>query len=142
MATDFDFNVSPYYDDYNDSTTNTGSYHRVLYRPGRGVQARELTTQQHIMQRQIERFGEHVFEQGSKVTNGNASLDRNASYVKLEAQYSSSDITVSNFDSKTFFGKHSLATGRVIKSVANTSTEPNTIFMLSLIHISEPTRPY
>ena len=128
MATNFDFNVSPYYDDYDDSTAKTGSYHRVLYRPGRGVQARELTTQQQIMQRQVERFGEHVFEQGSQVSGAQFSLS-NPPYIKLEAQYSGSDITVSNFDSKTFFGKHSLATGRVIKSVANTSTEPNTIFM-------------
>ena len=82
MATNFDFNVSPYYDDYNDSTANTGSYHRVLYRPGRGVQARELTTQQQIMQRQVERFGEHVFEQGSQVSGAQFSLSY-TQYVKL-----------------------------------------------------------
>ena len=83
MATNFDFNVSPYYDDYDDSTTKTGSYHRVLYRPGRGVQARELTTQQQIMQRQVERFGEHVFKDGAMVIPGEVTLNTKFEYIKL-----------------------------------------------------------
>jgi hypothetical protein len=51
-----DFNVSPYYDDFDESK----NFHRVLYRPGLAVQARELTQMQTILQNQIDRFGEHV----------------------------------------------------------------------------------
>ena len=43
-----DLNVSPYYDDF-DPTDN---FHRVLFRPGFSVQARELTTLQSILQNQ------------------------------------------------------------------------------------------
>ena len=34
-----DFNVDPWYDDFDE----TKNYHRILFRPGRAVQARELT---------------------------------------------------------------------------------------------------
>ena len=40
MAQKTDLNVSPYYDDF-DTNDN---FHRVLFRPGFAVQARELTT--------------------------------------------------------------------------------------------------
>ena len=38
MALTTDFNVSPYYDDFSESN----DYYRILFRPGFGVQAREL----------------------------------------------------------------------------------------------------
>ena len=57
------FNVDPYYDDFNESK----NFHRVLFKPGQAVQARELTQMQTILQNQIERFGNHVFEEGSPV---------------------------------------------------------------------------
>ena len=50
MPSKTDFNVSPYYDDY----TESKKFHRVLYRPGYAVQARELTTQQSTNQNQLE----------------------------------------------------------------------------------------
>ena len=59
MATNF--NVKPYYDDY-DSSKN---FHRVLFRPAYSVQARELTQLQTILQNQITKFGEHIFQNGS-----------------------------------------------------------------------------
>ena len=53
MASKTDFNVSPYFDDYDEAK----KFHRVMYRPAFAVQARELTTQQSITQNQIEKFG-------------------------------------------------------------------------------------
>ena len=50
MPSKTDFNVSPYFDDY----TEDKKFHRVMYRPAFAVQARELTTQQSIVQNQIE----------------------------------------------------------------------------------------
>ena len=41
------------------------NFHRVLFRPAFAVQARELTQLQTILQNQIERFGEHIFKDGS-----------------------------------------------------------------------------
>ena len=39
-----------------------------FYTTGRPLQARELTQSQSILQNQIERFGDHFFEEGSIVT--------------------------------------------------------------------------
>ena len=53
-----DLNVAPYYDDFNEDD----NFHRVLFRPGFAVQARELTTLQSILQNQIDVQGKHMFK--------------------------------------------------------------------------------
>jgi len=57
------FNIEPYYDDFDE----TKNYQKILFRPGYSVQARELTQLQSILQNQVERFGNHIFKDGSKV---------------------------------------------------------------------------
>jgi len=63
------FNTDPYYDDFDP----TKKFLRLMFRPGYAVQARELTQLQTILQSQIERFGNHVFSDGSMVLNGQIS---------------------------------------------------------------------
>ena len=46
MAQKTDLNVAPYYDDFKEDK----NFHRVLFRPGFAVQARELTQLQSILQ--------------------------------------------------------------------------------------------
>ena len=53
MPISTDLNVTPYYDDYDPND----KFHRVLFRPGFAVQARELTTLQSILQNQVEKHG-------------------------------------------------------------------------------------
>ena len=67
MPQQTNLNVSPYFDDYDPS----GDFHKVLFKPGYPVQARELTSLQSILQNQIEKFGQHFFKEGSKVIPGN-----------------------------------------------------------------------
>ena len=42
-------NASPYYDDFNGDK----NFHKVLFKPGVAVQARELTQEQSILRNQI-----------------------------------------------------------------------------------------
>ena len=72
------FNVDPYYDDFDESK----NFHRVLYRPGLAVQGRELTQMQTILQNQIDRFGEHVFKEGAILTGVEPQIEL-LSFVKL-----------------------------------------------------------
>lgn len=72
------FNTNPYYDDFNESKR----FHRILFRPGYAVQARELTQLQTILQNQIQRFGDHVFENGSLVSGGQITQTK-AYYVRI-----------------------------------------------------------
>ena len=52
------FNVDPYYDDFDD----TKNFHRILFKPGKAVQARELTQAQTILQDQITKFANNIFK--------------------------------------------------------------------------------
>ena len=73
MAQQTNLNVSPYFDDF-DAESN---YHKVLFKPGYPVQARELTGLQSIMQNQIDKFGQHFFKEGAKVIPGNTAYTQN-----------------------------------------------------------------
>ena len=72
MPQQTNLNVAPYFDDFDP----VNDYHRVLFKPGYPVQARELTTLQSILQNQVERFGQHFFKEGEKVIPGNTGYNR------------------------------------------------------------------
>ena len=57
---------NPYYDDYDPNK----KFVRIMSRPGFPLQAREITQAQTILQNQIERFGDHFFEEGASVKGG------------------------------------------------------------------------
>ena len=61
------FNVAPFYDDYNEDS----QYYRILFRPATAVQARELTQIQTILQKQISRFGDSIYKDGTVVSGAN-----------------------------------------------------------------------
>ena len=120
-------NQNPYYDDFDDSK----NFHQVLYKPSLPVQARELTTQQSILRDQLKKFGDHVFQNGSKVTGGDFVLNLDYEYVKLKPQYNGVNITVGNFATKTICGVQSGTKALVINTVAANSTtgDPDTLFV-------------
>ena len=78
MALETNLNQSPYFDDFDE----TKNFHRVLFRPGYAVQARELTQLQTILQNQIERFGDEILVDGTIVTGAAVRID-NIDFVKL-----------------------------------------------------------
>jgi hypothetical protein len=78
MAIETNLNQSPYFDDFNEDK----NFHRVLFRPGYAVQARELTQLQSILQNQIERFANEVMVDGTIVTGAGLITDQ-TNYVKL-----------------------------------------------------------
>lgn len=79
MPIDTNLNRTPFFDDFDESK----NYHRVLFRPAVPVQARELTQLQTILQNQIERFGDHVFIQGSIIKGCSFTFDREYSFAKI-----------------------------------------------------------
>jgi hypothetical protein len=83
MPQETNLNVSPYFDDFSASN----DFHKVLFKPGYPVQARELTTLQSILQNQLEQFGDHMFREGSKVIPGQLSYQSNYYAVQVEAGY-------------------------------------------------------
>jgi hypothetical protein len=72
--------TSPYYDDF-DIEQN---FHRILFKPGYAVQARELTQLQTILQNQIQRFGDFVFKDGSVVVGCSETFQFSVPFVKIK----------------------------------------------------------
>ncbi len=94
-----EFNIEPYNDDFTQNALDN-NYVRILFKPGRAVQARELTQIQSMLQNQIKQFGDHVFQDGSPVIGGNLTLDNKVKYLKLQETFAGSDIDVDEFNEK------------------------------------------
>jgi len=111
MAQKTNLNISPYYDDF-DSEKN---FYKVLFNPGRPIQARELTTLQSILQNQIESFGSHIFKEGSMVIPGNIAYDGQFYAVKLNSSNFGIDISlyIDKFIGKKIIGQISGTTALI-----------------------------
>lgn len=122
-----DFSVAPYNDDYNE---NNG-FHRILFRPGLAVQARELTQLQTILQNQIKRHGEHTFENGAMVIPGQVGYDLNYNYVKIESTYNSQPVSLylNMILGKTLIGQTSGLRAIVVNNSLSTESDPTTIYV-------------
>jgi len=132
------YDIPPYYDDFDQSK----NYLRVLFRPGYAVQARELTQLQTAIQAQIDRFGSHVFKEGSPVLGGQVTLDTKYAYVKLESTFVDGPTTYypegdggsnlpyySQSVGLTLTGVTSGITATVLEVVASTSSDALTAFV-------------
>jgi len=90
MGINTNLNTAPYHDDYDE----TKQYVRVLFKPARAVQAREMTQLQTILQNQIERFGNNVYQNGTIIEGVNPTVDKQVSFVKVNDQSGISDLTI------------------------------------------------
>ena len=122
MPSPTDFNVSPYYDDFNESK----KFHRILFRPAFAVQARELTQSQTQIQNQIERLSDHIFDKGAMIIPGEIGYDLKYYAVKLTSK-SASDL--STYIDTTLTGATSGVTAKVVNAVATDGTDPDTLFV-------------
>ena len=125
------FNVDPYYDDFDPSK----NFHRILFKPGFSVQARELTQSQSILQDQITKFADNIFKQNSPVTGGQITTNLSCNYIKLQPN----DLNGAAINVNVFAGRLvQNATGTVVARVllvaeATTSStgggEPDTLIV-------------
>jgi hypothetical protein len=123
-----DFNTSPYYDNYDEAK----DFYRVLFKPGVSVQARELTQLQTTLQKQIDRFAEHIFKEGSLVTGGQFIFDQMYRYVKLADDDSlSNPISVSDFLGTEVTGQTTGVVAEVVKVTdgSDATSSPKTFFI-------------
>tara|TARA_B100000963_G_scaffold116471_1_gene101460 strand:- start:3730 stop:9225 length:5496 start_codon:yes stop_codon:yes gene_type:complete len=127
------FLEAPHFDDFDE----TKNYHRVLFRPGHAVQARELTQLQTALQAQIDRYGQFAFKDGSRVVNGKATLNVNYDFVKVESSFTHSsqgplntDNYLDEFVGSTITGTTTGVTAIVKQAVAAVSGgDPATLYL-------------
>ena len=127
MPSPTDFNLSPYYDDFNESK----KFHRILFRPSFAVQARELTQSQSILQNQVERVSDHLFKQGAMVIPGEIGYNLFYYSVKLTSFTDSAavGVTLNDFIGLRLTGATSGVTAKVIGVDATDGTDPNTLYV-------------
>ena len=75
--------ASTFRDDYRDFYDADDGYHRILFRGGHALQARELIELQTIIQSEIERFGSNIFKEGALVNPGGVTIDNKVEFVKM-----------------------------------------------------------
>ncbi len=111
MPQETNLNVTPYFDDFDDKK----NYYKVLFKPGYPIQARELTTLQSILQNQIEKFGSHIFKEGSPVLGGSIVYDNYYEGIQVEPSYSglAVDSYLTNLVGKYIVGQDSKVKARV-----------------------------
>ena len=125
------FNVEPYYDDFESvASGNTLSpkeqYQRILFRPGKAIQARELTQLQTQLQNQVSSHGDHTFKDGSVVVPGALHLHNKIDYVKLDSVNAYCD-TVAELVGTEFTDGSNVA--RVVHATLASGSDPITIFV-------------
>ena len=125
------FNAEPYYDDY----VENKKFYKILFRPGYSVQARELTQLQTVIQKQVERFGNHMFKDGAMVIPGQVALDTKLAYVKLTTEFGSVNTSafVKNLIGKVVEGQTSKVRAQVVQA---SKAEGNTPAMLFIKYTS------
>lgn len=120
-------NQSPYYDDFDE----TKQFQRILFRPGRAIQARELTQLQSILQKQLDRVGSHFFKEGSIVIPGEIVFEKNYNFVKLQNTYNSidADNVIEEFVGFKVYGATTGLIALVVNSTLSEGTDPPTLYV-------------
>ena len=121
------FNTEPYYDDYSEDK----KFQKILFRPSYAIQARELTQLQTILQKQIERTGNHLFRDGSMVIPGQISYDTTLSYVKLTNSFgtTTTDSILSTLVGKTISGSTTGVTAKILTYTKRSGSDPSMIYV-------------
>jgi hypothetical protein len=132
------FNIAPYYDDFDE----TKNYHRIQFRPGHAVQARELTQLQTAFQSQLDKLGQYNFKDGSRVIGGKVTINTEYDFIKLtNASFTHSSTTygttyqsanLSSLIGSTITGTSNSGnqiTALVLNAIAATGSEPNTLYI-------------
>ena len=103
-------NASPYYDDFNDDKR----FHRVLFKPGVAVQARELTQLQSILQDQFDKGFGFIIQEGAVVT-GCAESETIIDWIKVQ-DTDASAATINNTDLASYVGQVVVGTTSQLKA--------------------------
>ena len=118
--------ANTYRDDFRDSD----NYHRILFNSGVGLQARELTQLQTILQKQIERFGNNIFKEGAVVKPGGVNINPQYEFIKLDETDPSHVLPeVSTLVGKTVEGQSSGVIATIIEAVAAGGGDPATLYV-------------
>jgi hypothetical protein len=129
MTLETNLSLKPYFDDYR----VTKNFYRVLYRPAAAVQARELNQMQTILQDQIDKFGRHIFKEGSVIEGCGFTFDNSYNYVKIRDNYANNSAisNVTDFLRKSVINSNGLRAGivNVYGGFESNNPDLNTLYL-------------
>lgn len=135
MPLETNLSRNPYFNDYEE----TKDYYGILYKPSVAVQARELNQMQTILQKQIERFGDHVFKSGTIISGVNFRYLPNYQYIKiLDLQVDLQPVTPVTYEG-LFVRNSSNLVARVVKSASGFQQKDPDLNTLYLQYINSST---
>ena len=119
--------LSTYKDDFKDSD----GYHRILFNSGVGLQARELTQLQTILQNQIARLGDNIFKEGAVVKPGGVNVNPKYEFIKLDTSSSDHQLPtdLTSLIGTTATGRTSGIVAEIIEVVDATGSDPATLYV-------------
>ena len=128
MATKIDLSRPPYFDSFKANS----HFHRTVYRAGVPVQVQELTGSQSILQDQIEKFGRHIFTDGSVVEKCELAFSRSLQYIKILDTYANgSTLSIDSFVNNYVESSNGIRAHIVDVSQGSVATAPdlNTLYI-------------
>ena len=118
---------APYFDDWSASGNSAKNYLKILFQPGRSVQARELNQIQSGIQSQIDKFGSHLFKEGSPIIDGEINIDNKVQYIDLTL--TANGVSAASDASRPLIGKEIYADA----ASATPATNPSAVDVKAVI---------
>lgn len=115
------FPQSPYFDDYD----VVKDYLQILFRPGVGVQVREVNQLQTILQNQLNRLSDSFYQNGARIVRGECSVDNNFPYIKVSSNVAR---TVGQYVGRTISNADGTQ-AKIVKVVLASGGDPCTIYV-------------
>ena len=125
MPQSTNLNITPYFEDFDPNN----NFHKVLFRPGYPLQARELTTLQSILQDQVEKFGSSIYKDGAMVIPGQIGYDLYYNAILIEDEYfgiNANDL-VENIVGQVITGNSSGIKAKVVNALTSDQSEKNAV---------------
>jgi hypothetical protein len=120
-----DISQAPYFDDFDEDK----GFHQILFVPARAVQVRELNQIQTMIQEQISRFGDNIFENGSLVIPGELNFNLDYSFAKISiADFSAIEAQLQN-QGVTVTGVSSGIEAELIEAIDAEDSDPVTFYL-------------
>ena len=115
---------------YKDDFLDSDNYHRILFNSGRILQARELTQAQTILQKQIQRLGNNIFQEGAIVKAGGFIVNNAYEFIKLNTTSNALPTDTSTLLGTTFSSQDgNNIKAEVIEVVAASGSDPATLYV-------------
>jgi len=129
MGIDTDLNQAPYFDDFDPEK----GYHRVLFKPGLAVQARELTQLQTTLQHQIEIFGNSILREGTIIEGCNFVEVPDLGHVKIrDLETTGAPVSMNSYKDRKAVGSVSGVEAQVVEvafGFESQAPDLNTLFV-------------